>query len=135
MPSRLAAACASAAIVDTRTPASYVSAHLCGSSSFPLAELPERSGELPPATAGGVWVLAEADELTASLAFLGGGGGGAKAAGWRILGSLTSTAALWDAAAAAGLVERGAVSRRLWSPSPHLPRVASLLESAEAVAG
>lgn len=154
-------------------PEAYAAGHLAGSSSFPLAELSSRASELPPATAAGLWVVAEADELQPALAVLSpsepppttdgepasaaaatvtittGGtastaataaavataatsAAGASAKGWRILGTLCASPALWEAAAAQGLLERGVTSRRLWSPSPHLPQVVALLEARHA---
>ena len=143
-----------AAIVDTRPPAEYAEAHLAGACSLPLVELRERMGELPPATAGGLWVVAREDEMRTSVAILTGlepapasevtrGEGpppvalattakAAKTAGWRILGSLDASPLLWAAAAGAGLLEEGPRSRWLWSPSLHLPRVASRLEQMHA---
>ena len=148
-----------AAIVDTRSPAEYAAAHLAGACSLPLAELRERMGELPPATAGGLWVVAREDEMRISVAILTGLAPGrtstsevsrgeepppaalptaakaakaGKTAGWRILGSLSASPLLWAAAAGAGLLEEGPRSRWLWSPSRHLPRVASRLEQMHA---
>ena len=145
-----------AAIVDTRSAAEYAAAHLAGACSLPLAELRERMGELPPATAGGLWVVAREDEMRTSVAILTGLEPGrtstsevsrgeepppaalptaakaAKTAGWRILGSLSASPLLWAAAAGAGLLEEGPRSRWLWSPSRHLPRVASRLEQMHA---
>ena len=154
-----------AAIVDTRPPVEYAAAHLAGACSLPLAELRERTGELPPATASGLWVVARPDEMRASVAFLTGlpdvafltglepdkghadvsrdtepppaapaatAKAAKAAAGWRILGSLGASPLLWAAVAGAGLLEEGPRSRWLWSPSLHLPRVASRLEQMHA---
>lgn len=138
-----AAACASGVIVDTRAPISYAAGHLTSSCSLPLAELAARSGELPPATADGVWVVAEPDEMEPTLAFLRNRHDAAaeaaaaapahKAAGWRVLGTLSASASLWATAQQLGLFEEGVASRRLWSPSPHLPRVAPLLEATHGI--
>ena len=153
MEAALARACASETIVDTRRPELYAAGHLAGASSFPLAELPVRSSELPPATAAGLWIVADPGELEPALAILNpselrptepvaaatattavtasaaaASATTAAAKGWRILGTLCASPVLWEAAAAQGLLERGATSRRLWSPSPHLPQVADMLE-------
>ena len=136
----ISAACATGAVVDTRPIAEYSAAHLAGSCSLPLEELQARTGELPPATASGLWVVARPDELRASLALLSGtpltpegetaeATASKQAAGWRILGRLSASPALWKAAASVGLLEEGPSSRWLWSPSSHLPRVAELVEA------
>ena len=123
---RPGSAAAAAAIVDTRPPSEYAAAHLAGACSLPLSELRDRMGELPPATAGGVWLVAREDEMRASLAVLRGAapapssddtkGEGpppaamptsaraAKTAGWNVLGRLSASPLLWAAAEGAGML-------------------------------
>ena len=123
-------------IVDVRSAGEYAAAHLRGSSNFPYSELAVRTAELPPQTGEPIHlVAADSAELTNALSFLRGDGKAAnavgsagKARGWAVREVMPGTAALWAAATQLGLVEQGAVSRRLWSPSSHLPRLVPLLE-------
>ena len=112
--------------IDLRPPADYATRHLAGSASFPLPTLSTRSLELPPASAGPLRLVA-ADEPSAAeaVAFLAPTAG----RGWTIAETLLATDELWATAARVGLLEHGETSATLWSPSPHLPRLAALVEA------
>eukprot|EP00962_Isochrysis_galbana_P017290 scaffold4971_cov94-Isochrysis_galbana.AAC.4 len=107
-------------LVDTRPADQYAARHLCGSTSLPLSELQNRTGELPPPPCDLV-VLASAGEEAATLSRFDG-------SRWRVVKVLTATDELWDEAERLGLACAGAVSRRLWSPSPHLAQVIEEVE-------
>jgi len=107
-------------LLDMRTAAAFTTRHLRSSTSMPLSEFAHRTGELPPPPCD-VIVLAEPGELEASLARLEG-------SKWRVVAALASTDALWEAAEELGATAVGTESRRLWEPSPHLPRVVDEIE-------
>ena len=119
-------------LVDVRDASSYAAAHIVGSTNMPLASLSQRTAELPPSSGehGKIRLIGSAVELEEASAFLSG-----DSRGWTLLDRLPATAELWSAAEAMGIVESGAASRRLWSPSPHLERVAEAIEVAAAGAG
>ena len=104
--SRLRAA-SGAPIVDTRPGSEYTTAHLAGSSSFPLTTIKERSGELPPPSANGtLYLLVAPGEASKSLQALERGRPAAP------LDIFEATPTLWTTAAQLGLLETGDESRR-----------------------
>lgn len=125
-------------IVDVRPTAAYAAGHVRGSASFPLEELSIRTAELPPQTGSPIALVAdEGDALAEALCFLRGdgaaasaGGKAAKAKGWAVRQVLPASPELWEEARRLGAVEQGELSRRLWSPSTHLPDLVPGLEDA-----
>lgn len=115
--SRLRAA-SGAPIVDTRPGSEYTTAHLAGSSSFPLTTIKERSGELPPPSANGtLYLLVAPGEASTSLQALERGRPAAP------LDVFEATPTLWTTAAQLGLLETGDESRRESLPLPTLTAV------------
>ena len=115
--SRLRAASGSP-IVDTRPGSEYTTAHLAGSSSFPLTTIKERSGELPPPSANGtLYLLVAPGEASKSLQALERGRPAAP------LDVFEATPTLWTTAAQLGLLETGDESRRESLSLPSLTAV------------
>jgi hypothetical protein len=107
-------------LVDTRPADQYAARHLRGSTSLPLSELQDRTGELPPPPCDLV-VLASAGEEAAALWRFEG-------SRWCVVEVLTASNELWDEVDRLGLTCTGAASRRLWASSPHLPQVIGEVE-------
>lgn len=113
-------------LLDTRDAAEFAERHLRNSTHIPLAELMERSGELPPPGSELRVVAAPGEPLANTQAYLEPGEG---RVGWRIIAAISATPALLASADRLGCSEAGAESRMLWSPSPHLVATVPSIEA------
>ena len=115
-----------ARLLDVRDQGSFVFEHLRHAVNIPLAELRDRSGELPASGSGSITVLCGSEEDVPRVHTLltpehGGG--------WSIDDLLVASADLWDCARGDDLIETGpARGRFMWKPSPHLPLIVAELE-------
>ncbi|KAL3921452.1 MAG: hypothetical protein SGPRY_004900 [Prymnesium sp.] len=122
----------SCGLLDVRSPSSYERCHLLRASNFPLPSIRHRTAELPPQSARGLYLVAEpGGDAAVAMEFLRGGhvSSGRPSKGWVIRGVMESSEELWITARGLGLVECGARSRQLWSPSLHLLDVVPRIES------
>lgn len=112
-----------ASIIDLRSPEEFDNEHLVSSTNLPRAGIKDRWFEMPP-HGSELWiVLDDSDADSAWQVVLMAGHS------WRVRAVFTPPAAL-AAARELGLCARGAVSRRLWRPSPLLELVLPDVERA-----